>query len=280
MNRRRATRTRLVAVAALVAAAVLAWLVLRETGGGTLGTDERGASVEEVEIDSEAVGRELPVSVVVPDGADGDEPLLVFLHGRGGDERSSLVDGMFAALASQGAKAPIVAFPYGGDHSYWHDRAGGDWGTYVTDEVIPRVTKEFDADPDRVAIGGISMGGFGAYDLFRSDPGRYCGVGGHAPAIWATSGETAAGSFDDEADFAAHDVVSAAASGAFGDGPVWLDAGDDDPFAPGDAALSASLESAGTPLTERHWPGVHDSDYWNGHWGAYMRFYARTLAAC
>lgn len=36
-------------------------------------------------------------------------------------------------------KAPIVAFPYGGDHSYWHDRADGSWGRYVTDEVIPEV---------------------------------------------------------------------------------------------------------------------------------------------
>jgi S-formylglutathione hydrolase FrmB len=27
-------------------------------------------------------------------------------------------------------------------------------------------------------------------------------------------------------------------------------------------------------------PGGHDSDYWNSHWGEYMRFYAQALAAC
>ncbi|MBN9622758.1 MAG: hypothetical protein J0H06_07375, partial [Actinobacteria bacterium] len=47
--------------------------------------------IAEVEIDSRAVGRELPVSVVVPTGAPvGDRPLLVFLHGAGGSNESFL----------------------------------------------------------------------------------------------------------------------------------------------------------------------------------------------
>ena len=40
--------------------------------------------------------------------------LLVFLHGRGEDERSYLVDPMFEALADLRDRAPVVAFPYGG----------------------------------------------------------------------------------------------------------------------------------------------------------------------
>ena len=43
---------------------------------------------------------------------------------------------MYAGLADQGAKAPIVAFP-SGDESYWHDRADGNWADYVMKEVIP-----------------------------------------------------------------------------------------------------------------------------------------------
>ena len=38
-------------------------------------------------------------------------------------------------------------------------RRSGDWARYVLDEVIPAAVKRFGADPDRVAIGGISMGG-------------------------------------------------------------------------------------------------------------------------
>jgi hypothetical protein len=96
--------------------------------------------VEHLTIDSSAVGQRLPVSVVVPNGGpSGSRGLLIFLHGRGQDEDTFLDNEMFSALSALGAKAPVIAFPYGGDHSYWHNRADGDWGTYVTGEVIPAV---------------------------------------------------------------------------------------------------------------------------------------------
>jgi S-formylglutathione hydrolase FrmB len=48
----------------------------------------------------------------------------------------------------------------GGDHSYYHDRREGPWGAYVLREAITLALKRKGADPQRVAIGGISMGGF------------------------------------------------------------------------------------------------------------------------
>jgi len=274
---------RLLAIGALVAVAVAAWLLFRS--GGALGpVDERGAQVEHITIDSKAVGQRLPVSVVLPNGIPSGhrQPLLVFLHGRGEDENTFLDSEMFKALADLGHRAPIVAFPYGGDHSYWHDRADGSWGTYVTDEVIPEVARRFHADPNRVAIGGVSMGGFGAYDLARLNPGRFCAVGGHSPALWESADETAPGAFDDAEDFARHDVIATARTdpAAFTSQPIWLDAGDEDPFRPGDEAFVAALRNAGAPLTEKTWPGGHDEGYWNSHWAAYLRFYADALSHC
>jgi S-formylglutathione hydrolase FrmB len=76
----------------------------------------------------------------------------------------------------------VVAFPDGAEDKYWHDRDSGAWGTYVLDEVIPQVAERLHTD-DRVAIGGISMGGFGAYDLAQQSPRRFCAVGGHSPAL-------------------------------------------------------------------------------------------------
>jgi S-formylglutathione hydrolase FrmB len=277
------TRRRLLALAALLAAGLAAWLLVGEARD-LIGTDRHGADVETLTIDSKAVGDELAVSVVVPeDAGDDGRPLLVFLHGRDGNEDSELGnDELFETLEELGDRAPIVALPDGGDDSYWHDRAGGDWGTYVTDEVIPQVAKQFDADPDRVAIGGISMGGFGAYDIARLHPGRFCAVGGHSPALWQTGGETAPGAFDDADDFAAHDVIGSVATNpaAFTGQPIWLDAGDEDPFLAGDEAFAAALQTAGAPLTEKRWPGGHDHDYWGAHWDEYLRFYAGALARC
>jgi S-formylglutathione hydrolase FrmB len=40
-----------------------------------------------------------------------------------------------------------------------------------------------------VAIGGISMGGFGAYAIARLDPGRFCAVGGQSAALYPGTGD-------------------------------------------------------------------------------------------
>jgi len=155
--------------------------------------DPRGAQVTVVTIHSHAVGATLHTTVVVPKATQADNrkrPLLIFLHGRGGDHNSFRGDdAMFVALSRLGPRAPIVAFPDGGDHSYWHNRADGDWGDYVVNEVVPQVARSVDANPRRVAIGGISMGGFGAYDLALLHPGRFCAVGGHSAALWFEGGE-------------------------------------------------------------------------------------------
>lgn len=273
-------RRRLLATAILLGVGVVAWRLAADA----LGPDTHGAQTESLTIDSKAVGDELPVSVVVPAGEGrGRRPLLVFLHGRGGNQDSELVDPFFAALASLGERAPIVAFPYGGDHSYWHDRSDGAWGHYVVDEVIPQVARRFDADPHRVAVGGISMGGFGALDLALHYAGRFCAVGGHSPALWQSGAETAAGAFDDAEDFARNDVISAAGAGsaAFTGEPIWLDAGAQDPFQAGDQAFADALRADGAPATvELSRPGGHDGDYWNAHWSEYLHFYARALADC
>jgi hypothetical protein len=56
---------------------------------------------------------------------------------------------------------------------------------------------------------------------------------------------------------------------------LWLDAGDSDPFRPGDRAFAAA---AGVRL--RTWPGGHDGAYWSRHYRDYLRFYARALGRC
>jgi S-formylglutathione hydrolase FrmB len=274
-------RRRLVALLALVAVGASVWLVAFRDGG--IGAaDRHGASVNKITIRSEAVGESQPANIVKPQGAEDGAPMLVFLHGRDGNEDSSLVDEMFAALDDLGDRAPIVVIPDGGDSSYWHDRSSGDWGRYVLDEVIPAVARESGADPDRVAVGGISMGGYGAYSLAAEAPGRFCAVGGHAPAIWRSAGETAPGAFDDAEDFAEHDVIAAVSEQpeAFTGQPLWIDSGDEDPFIPGDDALIAALESAGADLTASREPGGHESEYWNGRWDEYLGFYAKALAQC
>lgn len=247
-------------------------------------TDQRGAKVFTVSFESDEVGGDRLTKVVVPAGAPSkDRPLLVFLHGRGEDESSYLTEIVFTALERVGPKAPIVAFPQGGEASYWHDRDDGDWATYVNEEVLPRVIRRFEVDPERIAIGGISMGGYGAYNVARLAPGRYCAIGGHSPALWLDSEEAASGAFDDAGDFDRNDVIA-----AVGEDPslyrrsrLWLDVGDDDPFAPAIAELANVLgANPGTRLAYKTRPGDHSNNYWNRYWHGYLRFYTDALNDC
>jgi len=251
--------------------------------GHLAGPRRHGARVEHFEIRSAAVHRTVPEAVVVPHGTDGSgRPLLVFLHGRGNGADSNLRDAMFAALRPLGDRAPVIAFPDGGRDRYWHDRRRGAWGRYVLEEVIPETQRRFHTDPRRVALGGISMGGFGAYDLMLHSHRRFCAVGGHSPALWQTGGETAPGAFDDAQDFARHNIVAAARSkpAAFARQPLWLDAGTEDPFDRGDRALVGALRAAGVGIRVSRWAGGHDTGYWDRHWRSYLAWYARALARC
>jgi S-formylglutathione hydrolase FrmB len=279
IRRRRATA--LIVLAVITTAAV--YLALTATVFAPV--DEHGARVVHMDIRSQAVGRRLGVNVIVPAKTKprDERPLLVFLHGRGGSDDTFVGnEAVYEGLAKLGRTAPIVAFPDGGDHSYWHDRREGKWGRYVMREVIPQVEKRFGTDPHAVAVGGISMGGFGAYDLALLHPNRFCAVGGHSPALWFDGGETAPGAFDGAADFDRNDVVGMVRGNpdAFVGMRVWNDYGDADPFRVDDEGFVDYLRADGADLSAHTWSGGHDGSYWTRHWPAYLRFYANSLASC
>jgi len=243
-----------------------------------------GVRAESVAVASEAVGRELSVGMLIPEGKPKrNRPLLVFLHGAGGSSESFLEnEAVTGTLEELGSEAPVVAFPEG-EESWWHDRASGEWGRYVVEEVIPAVSQRYGTDPRRVAVGGISMGGYGAYHLGLTFPSRFCAVGGHSAGLWLDPGEEFPGAFDDQADYEENDVLGAVEANpdAFGAVPVWNDYGDEDWFVAGNAAFVAALEaSTTTSLTAHVWPGGHDAAYWDAHWPEYLRFYARALKRC
>jgi len=248
-----------------------------------LGTSAGDLRVGELAIDSQALGEDLEVSVIEPAGHSATKrPLLIFLHGAGGSNESFLAnEAVLAGMTRLGRKAPVIAFP-DGEESWWHKRASGDWGRYVVREVIPAVSRRFDADPRRVAIGGISMGGFGAYHLGLVYRDRFCAVGGHSAGLWPQGGEEFPGAFDNQDDYERNDVLAKvnADPDAYGDTPIWNDYGDADWFVPGNAAFVAALRRGNADLTAHVWPGGHDGTYWDAHWPEYLRFYATALANC
>jgi enterochelin esterase-like enzyme len=243
---------------ALVAAALTALAVVRSHRRGYSST--RGAQLTHFTLRSKATNRDLHEILVTP--RRHSHTLLVLLHGRGSQPSTFMTQQLFDALAVLGRRAPTVLLLDGGDHSYWHDRADGRWGSMVLDEAIPAGRARSHAR--RVAIGGISMGGYGALLLGRR--GGFCAVGARSPALWFHSGDSAPGAFDDAADYDRNDIVGHPMRYAV---PLWIDIGTSDPF------HDAAVAYAKRVHAQLHvWPGGHTGSYWRAHMRSYLRFYA------
>src|SRR3954452_13903648 len=264
-------------VVAAVAAAAAGFAV-----GSSAGPDRHGAVARRFVVKSRVVHRKLHEVAVIPAGVrDGEKrPMLVFLHGRTASPGSLMTPEFFAGLARLGKRAPVVVALDGGDHSYWHDRHDRRWGSYVLREAIPAAVRRLPVDASRVAIGGISMGGYGAFELARRR--RFCAVGGHSPALWLSFSQTAPGAFDNARDFRRHSVYRYVRSHRhpYGSTPLWIDRGNRDPFTSYDATIVRALKARGAHLTSHVWSGAHTGKYWRAHMARYLRFYARALARC
>ena len=171
----------------------------------------------------------------------------------------------------RGGKPFAVAGVDGGT-SYYHRRASGeDSQRMVLDELLP-VLATRGLDTDRFAVGGISMGGYGALllaEVLGRDRVVACAV--DSPALFASASQRSKGSFDSDEDFREHDVVAGASRLA--GVPLRVTIGTSDPFVPGVKQLLARVPSA-----ERETgPGGHDRAWWDHAAPGQVAFVARHL---
>ena len=116
------------------------------------------------------------------------------------------------------------------------------------------------------------MGGFGALDLARLAPARFCAVGAHSAALWFRGADTPAGAFDNADDFERNDLLRFARERVLYRVPVWIDVGTADPFLEADTSLAHELKARGTPVKLVVHGGGHSG--WSARMGEYLRFYA------
>jgi S-formylglutathione hydrolase FrmB len=227
-------------------------------------------------VKSRLVGRSLEQAVILPSGDTKGRPLLVLLHGRSSHPDNMARSSIAKAVDKLGSRAPVVLLANGGDHSYYHDRRDGRWGAYLLHEAIPAAVRKYHLDPRRVAIGGFSMGGFGALDLARFR--HFCAVGGHSAAMWRTGGETPQGAFDDAEDFGHNDLIAAARANPrlYRGARIWIDVGTADPFRSADTELARLLPQARFHL----WRGGHELSWFDDHATEIFRFYVNALRDC
>ena len=81
---------RALAFSAMGAVLLGGWIITRNA----IFPDQHGAKVFHFMIESHYVNKELETTVIVPKGVGKKPPLLIFLHGRNGDQDSELRNGM------------------------------------------------------------------------------------------------------------------------------------------------------------------------------------------
>jgi S-formylglutathione hydrolase FrmB len=210
--------------------------------------------------------RTVTMVTLEPAGAPGARlPLVLGLHGAGSDARqlaSQLSPAMTAARITG-----LAAVTVDGGGTYWHKRADGDDPIgMIIYEVLPRLASA-GRQTARIAIAGVSMGGYGALLLAEGLARRapvVSAVAAVSPALFASYADAIAASpqsFDSPADFARHDVQTAAI--ALRGVPTWVACGIDDPFEAETTRLRATLAAlGGQPPAGGILSGCHDDAFW------------------
>ena len=131
---------------------------------------------EEVEYnDSYAYGKvgELPYRYLLPRDYDPAKvyPLLIFLHGigeSGTDNERQLTWGaeIFQRDSIRTRYPAIVVFPQCKRDVYWFER----WGMYHLKMMLDSLNGNYEIDPTRTYIAGLSMGAYGTYAMVAEHP--------------------------------------------------------------------------------------------------------------
>lgn len=186
-------------------------------------------------------------------------PVLLFLHGygeRGDDGLLSSDVGVGHAIRTHAASFQLlVVIPQCSTSSLWTKPAMQEMALAALEQTV----REFKGDRDRLYLSGLSMGGYGTWDMAARYPGKFaalapvCG-GFRAPGL----AELHVSLLDDP------NVSDAYAETArrIGRTPVWVFHGDADPVVPVEESrkMVAALRAANANVKYSEYPGVgHNS---------------------
>lgn len=127
--------------------------------------------------ESVVAGATYRYQVFVPSQTAGGErpPVILFLHGsgeRGTDNQGQLNTGLGPYLRRHKDDFPaIVVFPQAPPNGEW---IGAGLSAALT--TLDAATREFGGDTQRTYLTGVSMGGFGTWELALMAPGRFAAL--------------------------------------------------------------------------------------------------------
>jgi predicted peptidase len=115
------------------------------------------------------------VFVPAPSAAGPSPPVILFLHGtgeRGSDGEKPVRVGLGPHVLAHRADFPaIVVFPQAPDDHDWNGDAAA-----LALAALDQATEEFHGDRDRTYLTGLSMGGYGTWELAMLQPHRFAAL--------------------------------------------------------------------------------------------------------
>lgn len=196
-------------------------------------------------------------------------PVVYLMHGSNDDDGQWGRLGIQQALdtgISNGTLPPmIIVMPFGEWLANKNQFDAVSWENVFLDELMPLVEGQYRVDARREsrAIGGISRGGFWAFEIAFRHPELFSSVGGHS-AFFAER--------QAPLDF---DPLRLAKNAANLDTlRIELDRGSEDYAAPGLDLMHQRLDERGIPHTYTVYPeGQHNNAHWQLHVADYLAFY-------
>ena len=184
-------------------------------------------------------------------------PVILFLHGAGEVGTDGLLPtevGLGSALRRYRTRFPaLVVFPQLREHSFWWDAMEAQ-----ALAALAQTVQEFQGDPQRLYLTGISRGGYGTWYIASRHPGKFaalapvCGGLVRPYAMRPAHVAQMLDSTDPYAELAQR----------IGSTPAWLFHGDADNIIPVNESrrIQQALITAGNPVRYTEYAGVgHDS---------------------
>ncbi|TCV95898.1 prolyl oligopeptidase family protein [Luteibacter rhizovicinus] len=212
-------------------------------------------------------GKPFRYQVFVPadNAKEKKHPVVLFLHGsgeRGSDNQKQMSQGLPPWLKQHMDFPAVVVIPQAPDDSEWNDPQIAD----AAMKALDRSVKEFHGDRHRLYLTGLSMGGFGSWQLAADHPGTFAAAaiicGGITPLTEARA-LYVRGIAKDGDPFA---IVAEKVHGL----PVWIFHGADDNVVPPEQSrqMNAALKARNSEVRYTEFPGVNH--------GSWEKAYATT----
>lgn len=233
---------------------------------------------------SAALEKMTAATLILPEGRSGPFPTLYLLHGLSDDHTGWIRN---TSLERYAAAYPFIIVMPDGGRGYYTDAPGGDaYETAIVRDLVSYIDHTFQTDARRGAraIGGLSMGGYGALKLGLGHPDLFGSVTSHScsrAVVWTHDPDPPEEKFlrvfgpdpqGTAADlFALTERIDHATLPALS-----LDCGVDDELLAVNRRLHAHLAALHIPHLYREYRGGHAWQYWDRRIQEALEFHRTT----